>query len=576
MYRAVALAKVLARLMASERAEGGWTLPDGHIVRVGGQPGWEEWNDETAQMQGRGAIDLVVHALGLPSPRAALVWLQEAFPEVSAPETGAAVEAAVEAARLRQARKEELNARFERYKQVRLTEVLERLDALPNQDGDKSKWKIPGVGNIITLGQRWQNVHTEVDKGYGGVALVKHALGMESHMDALNWMVRQFGENFGEELLSDEVAAEAKTFSPPERFPEAAESVADYLVQKRGLPSELVRHLIDKGDVYGTHPWHQESGRYLTHLTRCVFLGPASAELRDTTPDGFKGCCDGSQPDSSGFSVLPSLAVADRVVALTEAAIDALSYRALFPGRFVMSTNGSGRFLLQYRIARESVDRGYGVRLALDADGPGDLAAQKVFNAFYVRKALAHHLKVPESLVDTWLTEGDLVLRVDQSPHHLFFNSGWQPSLGVHQAQRGTDEAKTVWVDTGAQAKPTIRLDVRKDLHDRLRRGEMLLTVSEAGFHFVLNTLNVRRDRPVWTKDWNDDLKRLGSAYTLDYDARSRRRFSDGVPSLPPALAALRAVGTEGEPSPEPQPPSVEASDGGRSGPRSTRPAVRR
>ena len=578
-YRSLPLDQVLGQLgaIASDKPQV-WVLPNKQELEVMGEPGNQSWRNLTTQVSNRGAIDLVVHVQALRSSGQALSWLRSKFPgvKVETPAPGA-TSGAVRRDEQRWT-KEELDALFERYKAIRLSEVLERLGGHPNQDGDPSKWKIDGIGNIITKGQRWQNVHTEVDKGYGGPSIAKHVLGMENHVDGLRWMIKEFGEEFGDNLLSDELEEGPKDFSPPERFPDISDKVADYLIHDRFLPAHLVGELIRSGNVYGSHPWYEAEKRYITHVTRCVFLGPASAELRDTTPDGFKGCCDGSQTDASGFSVRPVAAVAENIVAMTEAAIDAISYRALFPGRFVMSTNGAGRFLLQYRIAREAVERGFGVRMALDADMPGDVPSQKLFNAFYLRKALAHHLKLTEAHIDEWLEAGDLVIQVDHSPHHLFFNTGWEPSLEVKTARfvPGEDGPTKVWEANGEMAKPSIRIDVRRELHERLKRGEMTLTVSEAGFNYVVEKLNIKRDRPIHAKDWNEELKRLGSRFALEYDELARQGFARGVPALPPELEAFRSpvVAPESSapsdaPPTRPNSPSTEQAGGGQASPNS-------
>lgn len=573
-FRALPLDVVLTRLGAVPGGLAGeWTWPDGRQLKlVDGGPS-KAWTLSPGAASGRGVIDLVLAVQGWDKPNRAMYWLRGQFPDVKPLVATAA--GSDRGPRKQRLSREQITELFDRYKQVRLNEVLERLGADPNQDGDKSKWKLPGLGNVITKGQRWKNVQTEVDKGYGGVDLVQHALELKP-MEALRWMIKEFGEELDGDLLSDEISEGPKEFSPPERISETSPAVLEYLVQQRKLPTTLVQAVMKEGSVYGSHPWMEESQQFLRSVVRCVFLGPASAELRDTDPDGFKGCCTGSQTDSSGFFVRAAEVeqVAENLVAMTEAAIDALSYRALFPGRFVMSTNGAGRFLLQFKVALEAIDQGLGVRMALDADLAGDLGAQKLFNAFYVRQLLSHRLGVEPERVDEWLQEGDLVIHVDASPHQLFFNTGWQPELPVRERRlvQGEDEhdpAKQTWVDTGALARPSITLDVRKDLHDQLRRGKMQVAVTEAGYRYVRDTLGIRRDRPLHTKDWNEELKRLGSAYALAYDAASKEQFAQGAPRLPAELEALRTPKEPPVATPAPLPvpdPKLPASPPGGAG----------
>lgn len=557
-YRSIPLEQVLERVGAVLEPSGLWRLTSGQEMQVSGDPGFQSWQNKTNGAGNRGAIDLVAHLQGHSSIGRALNWLRREFPDVQVqPPSPAARSGAVRRENKGEGwSKEDLDKLFERYKSIQLTEVLDSLGAHHNQDGDPNKSKIDAVGNIIFKGQRWQNANNEAAKGYGGPSLVTHALGLPNQVEGLRWMIKEFGEEFGDDLVSDEIDEGPKDFSPPERFPDIADRVADYLITDRYLPSALVHSLIEEGNVYGSHPWYEKGQRYITNVTRCVFLGPASAELRDTTADGFKGCCDGSQTDSSGFSVRPHPgAPAENIVAMTEAAIDAISYRALFPGRFVMSTNGAGRFMLQYRIAREAVSRGLGVRMALDADMAGDVPAQKIFNAFYVRKALSHHLKVAEAQVDKWIEDGDLVIAVDRSPHHLFFNHGWEPELDVCEVRQVPTPtgSKDVWEPNGETARPSIRLQITRNLHEKLQRGSITLTVSQAGFNYVVETLNVKRERPVNTKDWNAEVERLGSQFSLEYDALAKDGFKDGVPTLPSDLQALRA------PQDHPSPPAPDA-----------------
>lgn len=563
-YRSVPLEQVLERFGGVRQPSGIWRLANGQELEISGEQGRQTWQNKTTGVGNRGAIDLAAHLQGHTSISRALNWLRREFPDVQVQAPSPATQSGAVRREKKQERwsKEELDDLFERYKSIYLTEVLDRLGAHPNQDGDPNKSKLDGIGNIIFKGQRWQNTNNEAAKGYGGPSLVTHALGFKNQVEGLRWMIKEFGEEFGDHLVSDEVDEGPKDFSPPERFPDIVDRVADYLINDRYLPSNLVHGLLEEGSVYGSHPWYEKGQRYITNVTRCVFLGPASAELRDTTEDGFKGCCDGSQTDSSGFSVRPHPdAPAENIVAMTEAAIDAISYRALFPGRFVISTNGAGRFMLQYRIAREAVSRGLGVRMALDADIAGDVPAQKIFNAFYVRKALSHHLKVSEAQVDKWIEDGDIVIQVDRSPHHLFFNHGWSPDLEVKTMRQvpTSNGPKDVWEPNGEKAEPSIRLQITRTLHERLQRGSLTLTVSEAGFNYVVGTLNVRRERPRNTKDWNAEVERLGSQFSLEYDEMAKAGFKAGIPALPPELEELRTSKAH----PEGTFPSPSVEDGG-------------
>lgn len=432
---------------------------------------------------------------------------------------------------------------------ISLDLVLDKLGAERNQDGDSSKWKIHGVGNIWYTGkiQAWKNLNTE-SKGPGGISLVAHARNIDRDA-AVAWLVQEFGDQISDEMRAAVGGEEVrKEFIPPNAYPDAIAEVRRYLTgtlkEERGLPVSLIDAEIANGNIYATHPENKKTNIPYRGTTNCVFLAPVSAELRGTRPDGFKGTCEGADPDISGYRVAAAPAAAEHLFAMTEAAIDALSYRALFPGRFAFSTNGVNRFFLQLRLALEAVSAGYGVRLAFDADTPGDVGAQRIFNAFYLRTALAHSLRVSPEAIDEWIMNGDIELQPSESPHELFLRDGWKPSLPVHVARLGKDEegrAKTFWEPSpeGEEAPPTVRLVARKDLHEKLRAGSHVVTVSAKGFAAVTTKYNVRRDRAVRGKDWNDELNQLGVAFLTDYERCARGGFKE-TPALPSHLQAVR------------------------------------
>jgi hypothetical protein len=609
IYRSLPLGLVLEKLGATADESGErWKFKNELSIHVAGEPGSQTWKNEAeGSRPQRGAIDLVVFVRNFRGPGQALAWLkanvpnaaeivaaQPARPAASRPapsssaapspspssaprrafgaqapsgsDVGGAVRQAPQAQQQRLS-KEENDKIWERYDSLLIGEVFERLGATLRN----GKWNIDDK-KFIFKEQRWQDVFNEgADgaKGGGSIGLVQYIKGLPDRFSARKWLIQEFGENFGDELLAEQSGPrENKDFSPPEPIPSANPGVREYLVNKRGLPSHLIDEVMKQGSVYGSHPWSEREQRYLDFITRCVFLGPASAELRDTTPDGFKGCCDGSQTDGSGFSVRPAAPIGEKLLGIGEAAIDALSYRALFPGRAAFSPNGAGRFVLMLRMTLEALSYGFGVRMSTDADDAGDIAAQKIFNALYCRRVISQKLGVEEELVEKWFLDGELSFTLQRSPHQLFFNRGWQAELPVFERVVGmgpsaeeedddldsTDE-KPKWVDSGRVSAPCLQLRVNKDLHENLRRGTINMNVSERGFQYVTERLNIRRDRPVLGKDWNDVLKRLGPQYMREYDRRAAHDFKEGPPPLPPQLEAMRTPAVS-QPSPAAPAPS--------------------
>lgn len=457
----------------------------------------------------------------------------------------------------RQARYERRKLIADELKLVKLDLVFDMLanekglDVYPNQDGDSSKWKIASQGNIITHGQTWQNTMT-YKKGFGGISLAMMALDLEFGQ-ALDWMVAKFGDVLDDSMKADLDALdqqEAIIFSPPDADETATGLARKYLIGKRGLPASLIDREINHGlnetglpgGLYGAHPVDSQ-GRPIQTRYNVIFRGPASAEVRGIEGSDFKGCLGGSLPEHSGYRV-PHAGAGEPIVAMTEAAIDALSYHTLFPGRFVISTNGSGsRFPLQYKLASEMVAREYGIRAAFDADSAGDFPAQRLCNAFILRKILAHQLKVDEDQIDEWFLNETIDFLPSESPHENSFNLGWQPELPKFELklEKGDDgQLHQVWVDTGTFAPPCMRIAIKKDLHEKWgRTSEKVIPIGERAFAYIVNELNIRRDRPVLTKDWNEDLMELGSSYIQKYEVCAKEGFKT-LPVLPAQFEAMR------------------------------------
>lgn len=455
-------------------------------------------------------------------------------------------------------------ARKDALNEIAIELVLAKLGADQGQDGDNSKWKIPAVGNIIVKGQSWMNVNTH-KKGFGGVALAYHALDFDKEREAMDWLEAHFGE-------SDKIAPEVKArdtgrrekpqfFDPPERMDHLWSRVRDYLTgqQKgqRGIPASLVDEMHDRGNLYSSLAFDNVRKRHYGE-PRAVFLGPASAEVREIVPAGFKGCTEGSDPESSCFQVPHADAAEESLLSIQEAAVDTLSYRALFPGRFCVSTNGVGRFPLQYRLTLEAMDNGYGVRLAFDADGAGDVGAQHVFNGLFMRHLLSNRLSVAPETVDQWLLSGAIEITPQPSPHQLFFNEGWKPALPVLRREVQTDEegkVREVWLPTNDSASPTVHMVVtRAGLHDRLEKKAYDIPVTERAYRYITETLKLIRERPVMGKDWNDELNRLGLGYLRAYDREAKKEFVDGVPGLPAHLEKFRTQEAKVIHAPPPEP----------------------
>lgn len=553
IYRLIPMEKVLPMMGARSVDDKVWELKNGNFISLEedtlGQP--RGWSDETANVVGqRGTIDLVQHVEQLSSFRDAFQWLKQKFPfaleQWSEPENSPANKANINRDEERDengyTRADRRNyAISKKLEKLDIFMVLERMGAYA--DGrDGSKFRLPNGHKVIVSDNRWQDVYTG-RKGFGGVQLYQETFECELD-EAVAWMKAEFGEHIDESLFVKGEKKE-KVFRPPPRFSDAEPAVRTYLINERGLPEQVVDRLMKTGTVYSTHPsYTNDKGqeRFKTHEARCVFLGKASAELRDASnePDAFKACCPGSETDHSGFSIKPNKNVPELLVTLVEAAIDGISYSVLFPGRFVMSTNGAGRFELMMRITLQALDSGLGVRLAQDADAPGDQSSQKVFNALYFSRLIHKKLGVDEDVVREWFVNGQVSCNVEMSPHHMFLMSDdLEAEYSVFEQEEGSFGKAPTMVDTGKRVAPEIVIEFHQNVHPDLS-GKMVLPVLPGGYRYVKQRLNVLRERPVYGKDWNDELKRLGRTFISQYNELAKTDFLKGLPALPEHLERLR------------------------------------
>ena len=422
------------------------------------------------------------------------------------------------------------------YEHIHINHVFEKLKA---ERRANDKWKTSNGNIVFQEDQSWlvvSGIHSDV-KGRFGVALIEKELGLNS-FQAVDWFTDNFGETYDQSLrVSDDNLKSyhksggkknSKLFSPPARADDRFEHVFRYLNEERNIPSTLINQLFDQGKLYSDY------------LNRCVFLSTASAEIRATPASedpGFKGCTTGGQADISGFSVMPQLAANESVVAIIEAAIDAISYNAIHPGRYAFSSNGSGRFNIHYKIALETISNGFKLAMATDADNAGDIAAQKVFNALFIKNYIYKKYRERDrSLtfqdIDKAIINEDIIISVDNSPHYLFFNDGGnvKESYPVFKKGVNSENNKEEWLNTGEMSGKTMKFKISENVLGCFPDGhEEEFEVSTTDYKNFLEIHHMFRDRPVKAKDWNDELKILGSKYTNEFN----RCFDNNFETLP-------------------------------------------
>ena len=391
---------------------------------------------------------------------------------------------------------------------IQLTLVMSLLGAQGNQDKDRTKWKIPGVGNIGVTGQKWFNLETE-EGGIGAVGLVMHAKGLR-YPDAVNWL----GQAFGESVDSDDIKASmdagagtrpAKTFTPPPKDDRKIAKVKHYLHFNRRIPKDIIESLVEQGRIYADEE------------ATCVFISEGIAELRSSFdgPEAVKKLVPGSTR-KKGFLVLPDPAANEMKIAVCESSIDAMSYRALYPGRAAISSAGANQAFPR-AIAEDALRGGFGVIAAFDADKAGDRASQALFNYFYLKLWLKHKGKSELGiefdddelfdLLDKKTVVSHLVIPKD--PHaDASDDFEEEPDEGAEPEQRNLFFFNKNDPFEDPSSPPTILVTIRKNDAGLPACAKFPIEVTKRGYDFIVNRLGVVRDRPKGEKDWNELLKK--------------------------------------------------------------------
>lgn len=262
---------------------------------------------------------------------------------------------------------------------------LDRIRALPLEQiltaaglhpdpADRHQWRGPGMRISLGTGTKagkWYD-HEAQRGGGGAIDLAIHVTGA-TYREAVTWL----GGAMDQEQFhpsapppTAEAPEPGQRSTPPAPDPEKLPQVRQYLIQRRGLAPELVEWLIHHNRLYadgrGNAVFRYGLGAELDQ----------GAELRGTTAKPFHGY----RGIKSAF-LLPPKPEAPPVLAVVEGAIDALSYRQLYPGRGVASVAGGCSDDVLRRIARLARDAGWRLIAAFDRDPPGERMAQRLQQA---------------------------------------------------------------------------------------------------------------------------------------------------------------------------------------------------
>lgn len=266
-----------------------------------------------------------------------------------------------------------------RYRDISLEDVINFLGGNRDQTnlqkwrlGDKSIWLGKGCNC-----QRFYD-HKSGQGGGGAIDLVMYVEGCDFKV-AIERLSLIPGNNSSVKSVrvipahrTAEVSLPSLFVSPRSDARHLGKAI-DYLTVIRGIPHALVQHAIDVGQIY------TDSRRNIVFLCTDEAGEVTGAEIRGTGKALYKGMATGSQR-GIGFFTLghpnPILLVA------VESAIDALSYRALYPSEpsVIISTAG----VLPQCPALANLAKGLNVSeivIAYDNDNAGDQSALKLIDS---------------------------------------------------------------------------------------------------------------------------------------------------------------------------------------------------
>ena len=167
--------------------------------------------------------------------------------------------------------------------------------------------------------------------------------------------------------------------------------VLEYLTQTRGLPLDLVRQHVDCGQIYA-------DARRNAVLICADGGNDTGAELRGTGKVAFKGMATGSR---RGVGFFMSTHSSPTRVVIVESAIDALSYKTLFPGEpaCIVSTAGVLPDCPALATLAQAMDVS-DIVIAYDDDQAGNETASKLIEQLAVDKTLTLRRRTPPSAKD--------------------------------------------------------------------------------------------------------------------------------------------------------------------------------
>ncbi len=258
---------------------------------------------------------------------------------------------------------------------------LPLIDVVPHLGGiqdvkDRQRWDFEHCSVWLGKGNNSQRFYDHrAGKGGGGaIDLVMYIQGCD-FKDAVSVLSGLTGQSG---VAKRQTAAQPPVlkskFIPPKDVEKHMDSVLMYLIEKRKLSKKVVESLINSCDIYA------DSRRNAVFLCHDIDGAVSGAELRGTGSQTFKGMAPGSKR-ATGFFTIPYENPTELIV--VESAIDALSYKTLFPASSAVLVSTAG-VMPGCPILLNWAEK-YGVEdivIAYDSDEAGNLSSEQLMTSF--------------------------------------------------------------------------------------------------------------------------------------------------------------------------------------------------
>lgn len=261
--------------------------------------------------------------------------------------------------------------RADRLRLIPLESVLRSFAAKPDLY-DSSKWHT-AESVVSVTGTKFIDWKRGIGGG-GAIDLTMH-LHPCGFGQALQWLELHFPQSVPNRAASTSLCAQLQL---PLAHRQYLPRVQRYLSHQRRLPPELLRTLIDVGDIYADR---RANAVFILRDPKGRIVG---AELRGTSSIHWRGMAPGSRKDDGYFSLPPrfdppptSPTHSAAPIILCESAIDALSCALLHPGHQCISSAGARpnpRWLIALVRTRAPIFCGF------DTDETGETMAQAMIH----------------------------------------------------------------------------------------------------------------------------------------------------------------------------------------------------